>query len=166
MTAVSNAGPLIHFAQIGRLFLLKDIFGRIILPSLVKVEVVDAGKKLGKPDAFLIEGEIGRWIEVCDNPGGVEEIASRAGIHAGEAAAILVAREKGLPVLLDDIAARRFAAGLRLEIAGSVGVLIKAVKMGLIAKNEAVESLESLSEVMWMNAVVFERARRVIESME
>ena len=55
MTAVSNAGPLIHLAKIGRLNLLKDIFNRIIIPESVKVEVIDKGKERGKPDAFLID---------------------------------------------------------------------------------------------------------------
>ena len=39
MTAVSNAGPLIHLAQIGRLSLLKEIFNEIIIPRTVKVDV-------------------------------------------------------------------------------------------------------------------------------
>ena len=55
MTAVSNAGPLIHLAKIGRLNLLKDIFNRIIIPESVKVEVIDKRKERGKPDAFLID---------------------------------------------------------------------------------------------------------------
>jgi len=166
MSAVSNAGPLIHLAQIGRLSLLREIFGSIVVPSIIIAEVVGEGKKLGKPDAFIIEGEVGKWIEICDSPGNVEEIASRAGLHAGEVAAILVAKEKMLPVLLDDMAARRFAIGLGLEVVGSVAVLIKAVKEGFLTKKEAVGSLEKLSEVMWMSASVYERARKVIEFLD
>ncbi len=87
-------------------------------------------------------------------------------MHAGEVAAILVAKEKMLPVLLDDMAARRFAIGLGLEVVGSVAVLIKAVKEGFLTKKEAGESLEKLSEVMWMSASVYERARKVIEFLD
>jgi hypothetical protein len=43
MTAVSNAGPLIHLAKIGRLNLLKDIFHEVIIPKTVKVEVTNSG---------------------------------------------------------------------------------------------------------------------------
>ncbi len=48
MTAVSNAGPLIHLAKIGRLNLLKDIFNEIVIPRTVKEEVIDRGKEKGK----------------------------------------------------------------------------------------------------------------------
>lgn len=33
MTAVSNAGPLIHLAKIGRLELIKRIFGEVVIPK-------------------------------------------------------------------------------------------------------------------------------------
>jgi|GEM_PF-5309391 hypothetical protein len=55
MSAVSNAGPPIHLAKIGRLSLLKEIFEEIIVPRTVKVEVIDRGREKGKPDAFIIE---------------------------------------------------------------------------------------------------------------
>ena len=64
---VSNSGPLIHLAMIGRLDLLQALFGSVIIPSTVKMEVVDRGKEEGKADAFLIEGEIENgWIVVED----------------------------------------------------------------------------------------------------
>jgi len=43
-------------------------------------------------------------------------------------------RRKRCPVLLDDLAARRFAIGLGLEVVGSVGVLIKSAKEYKISK--------------------------------
>jgi len=39
----------------------------------------------------------------------VRDIAQSAGIDIGEAAAIMLARRKKCPVLIDDLAARRFA---------------------------------------------------------
>ncbi len=62
MTAVSNAGPLIHLAKIGRLSLLKEIFNEIIIPRTVKVEVVDKGNKKGALSE-AIEEAIKLWLE-------------------------------------------------------------------------------------------------------
>jgi len=163
MTAVSNAGPLIHLAKIGRLNLLKEIFNEIIIPRTVKVEVIDRGKERGKPDAFLIDTV--DWIKVVDDPSNADQLAERVGIHLGEACAILLAKSLKVPVLLDDSDARKFALGLGLEVIGSVGVIIKAVRLGLISKEDGLKDLEKLANVMWLNVNVYEKARKVIESL-
>jgi len=112
MSAVSNAGPLIHLAKIGRLNLLKEIFEEIIVPRIVKAEVIDRGRQKGKPDAFIIGNA--DWIKVVEDPPDANLLAEKAGIHCGEAAAILLARSLKVPVLLDDSDARKFALGLGL----------------------------------------------------
>jgi len=163
MTAISNAGPLIHLAKIGRLNLLKDIFHEIIIPKTVKVEVIDKGKEKGKPDAFLIDAV--DWIRVMDDPVNADQLAEKVGIHRGEACAILLAKSLSVPVLLDDSDARKFALGLGLEVVGSVGIIIKAVRLGLISKEDGLKDLEKLANVMWLSVDVYEKARKVIEGL-
>ncbi len=163
MTATSNADPLIHLAKIGRLNLLKEIFDEIIIPETVKVEVIDRGKEKGKPDAFLIDGV--NWIKVVDDPVNAGQLAEKVGIHLGEACAILLAKSLNVPVLLDDSDARKFALGLGLEVVGSVGIIIKAVRLGLISKEDGLKDLEKLANVMWLSVDVYERARKVIEGL-
>ena len=164
---VSNAGPLIHLTKIGRLNLLKELFKSVVIPNTVKIEVVDRGKEKGAADAFLIENEVGKWIvaeeDINDR---VKEIAKRAGIEMGEAIAIMFAKEKGFPALIDDSAARRFAIGLGLEVIGSIGVLIKVAKAGIITKEEALDGLEKLAKVMWLSVDVYEDARKTIEGLK
>ena len=143
---VSNAGPLIHLARISKLKLLKALFGEVVIPYAVKEEVVERGKEKGKADAFLIEEGLKEgWIVTVEDVD-MEEIAERAGIEEAEAIAIMHARRKRCPVLLDDLAARRFAIGLGLEVVGSVGVLIKSAKEYKISKEEALDSLEKLAK--------------------
>ena len=114
------------------------------------------------PDAFLIENEVGKWIVVEEDINDkVQEIAKRAGIDMGEAIVIMLAREKEYPVLIDDLAARRFAIGMGLEVAGSIGVLIKAVKAGINSKEESLDDLKKLAKVMWLSVDVYEDARRI-----
>ena len=163
---VSNAGPLIHLAKIGKLNLLKELFGKIIIPKAVKVEVVDRGKEEGVPDAFLIDTEIGTWIEVEEDVNNeVKEIAEKAGIDMGEAVAIMLAKIKGCSILIDDLAARMFAAGLGLEVVGSIGVLIRAARAGKISKDDALKALEKLGDIMWLGVDVYEDARKTIEGL-
>jgi hypothetical protein len=163
MAAVSNAGPLIHLAKIDELNLLKEIFSEIIISQTVKMEVVDRGKDRGMPDAFLVDGV--QWIRVVDDPFNAKSLAEKVGIHHGEASTIMLAKSLSLPVLLDDSDARRFASGLGLQVIGSVGILIRSVKTGLISKEDGIENLDKLAQVMWLSTDVYMNARRIMESL-
>jgi predicted nucleic acid-binding protein len=79
--------------------------------------------------------------------------------------AILVAKERGVPVLLDDKAARKFAESFGLEVTGSLGIIVRAAKLELLSKDEVIETLEKISEIMWLSAAMYGRVRRVIESL-
>ena len=164
---VSNSGPLIHLARIDRLKLLKELFGEVIIPDEVKLEVVDRGKDEGMADAFLIESEIENgWIVIDrSNDGRVNEIAESAGIDIGEAAAIMLAKSMKCPALIDDLAARRFATGLGLQVVGSIGVLIRCAKVQTLSKSEVLDALEKLGRVMWLSIDVYEDARKIIDEL-
>lgn len=164
---VSNSGPLIHLAKIGRLRLLKELFGEVIIPYEVKFEIVDRGKDEGIADAFLIEDEINNgWIKInLSNNNKVKEIADRVGIDIGEVAAIMIAGRRKCPVLIDDLAARRFAIGLGLEVIGSIGVLLRSAKVQKISKSEALEALDKLARVMWLSIDIYEDARKAIDKI-
>ena len=165
---VSNSGPLIHLARIGRPNLLRELFGTVIIPVDVKIEVADRGKEEGAADAFLIESEIrAGWIVIdeINTNNSIKEIAESAGIEIGETAAIMLARRKNCTILLDDLAARRFAIGLGLEVAGSIGVLIRSAKIRRLSKSEALDSLGRLARVMWLGVDVYEDARKTIEGL-
>jgi len=41
MVVVSNSSPIIHLAKIGRLELLKGLYGKIIVPEKVYMECTD-----------------------------------------------------------------------------------------------------------------------------
>lgn len=160
---VSNAGPLIHLARISKLKLLRALFGEVVIPHAVREEVVERGKEKGKADAFLIEEGIKEgWIVTVEDIG-MRAIAESAGIEEAEAIVIAEAREKSCPVLLDDLAARRFAIGLGLEVVGSIGVLIKSTKEHEISKEEAFNALDKLAKVMWLSIDVYEGARNAIK---
>jgi len=62
----------------------------------------------------------------------------------GEAEVIALASQSGLKVIMDDSKARRVAENMGLKMTGTIGVLIKAEKLGLIesAYNKAKELRE------------------------
>jgi len=77
----------------------------------------------------------------------------------------MLARRKQCPVLIDDLAARRFAIGLGLEVIGSIGVLIRCGRVKTISKTEALEALEKLGRVMWLSIDVYVDAQKIIDEL-
>jgi len=135
MTVVADASPLIALARIGRLDLLRTVFGGLLLPDAVWGEVVAAGlDKAGS--ATVMQAD---WIErrrVAD--AGLVLLLMRD-LGAGEAEAIVLARETGADfVLIDERAGRTAAKRLGLRVTGLVGVLIEARERGILLDAAAV----------------------------
>jgi len=145
MSVVTNATPLIYLTKIGKLLLLKRIFGSVIIPEEVRKELIDKGKKLEKPDAFIIEQAIEEgWLKV--------EIAKKLSLpmklHAGEEAVIAIAKEKKVKkVIIDEIAARTAAKIMGLTPKGTIYILLKALAIKEITLEEFIDLLAKLLEV-------------------
>jgi predicted nucleic acid-binding protein len=124
--AVSDSSPLISLARIGRLDLLQGLFHEIWVPPAVEQELTPKGKKKG---ASALRAAT--WIKVQDlSLQSLKPVSSSLG--RGERAAIALAREKGLELLMDDPAGRREAARLGVPVLGTVGLLLEAKAQSLI----------------------------------
>ncbi|MBM4350123.1 MAG: DUF3368 domain-containing protein [Deltaproteobacteria bacterium] len=62
----------------------------------------------------------------------------------GEAEAIALASQKGLKVIIDDSKARKVAENMGLKLTGTIGVLLRAERLGLI--DSAQEKVKELRE--------------------
>ena len=61
----SDASPLICLAKAEKLYLLRELFGRVVIEEEVKQEAIERGKEKGDPDALVIENAVKEgWIEV------------------------------------------------------------------------------------------------------
>jgi len=138
---VSNASPLIYLAKVGKLELLK-IFGEIYIPEEVKVEVVDRDKALGKQDSYMVEKAIKEgWIKVLKT----EPVDIPIKLHPGEIAVLSLAKKLEVKGVLVDEKPARFAAKLlNLKPRGTVFVLLKALKEGLIDLDEFIDTLSEM----------------------
>lgn len=172
MPITSNTSPIIALAKIGRLKLLKDLYGTVIISPFVKAESVDRGKELGAPDAFEIEKAINEgWIKMTEltrrQNQAMQRLVSEARIGFGEAGALTLAKEKGLSVILDDKEARALAKSWDLEYTSTVMVLYEAFIKSLINYDELVDDLAKLTRVMWISTDVItdviKRARKVVK---
>jgi predicted nucleic acid-binding protein len=125
---ISDAGPIIIFARIGRLSLLRDVTGSLLIPDAVFGEIVV--KKGGMPGA----AEVGQaeWIQTT-------ALANRSildslpgFLHDGEREAIALATERAAQLLIDEIRARRVASDLGIEVIGTLRILAEAKRLGNI----------------------------------
>jgi len=156
MTVVSDSGPLIALSKIGKLHVLHDLFGEVLIPRAVWVEVVEKGR--GKPGADEVRNA--DWIRVVDVKDrlGVEILERE--IEKGEAEAIVLAKELGASLLLlDEKIPRIIAKSLGIKVTGSLAVLFIAKKKGLID-----EDLDSLLKELRRKGVYF--SDRVVEALK
>ena len=131
LAAVSDAGPLIHLAEIDSLELLAT-FDTLLVPEAV-YEEVDAG---GVPDGLAdLSYEL---VEADETRVGTQKL------DAGERAAIAVAEARGVVLIADDLAAREAASDAGIEVHGSIGVIALGHARGLIDRSEAASLMRAL----------------------
>jgi hypothetical protein len=157
MIAISNAGPLIHLAQIGCLEWLTDLFEKVIIPIEVYNETVLEGKKNNCADAILIEKMIKNgFIEVYGEESKIERVFQSEFLHEGELSTINLALSLGEEIiLLDDEEARISARKLKLKVKGTLGILLDIYTKKIISKDKAIKSLRRINEVMYLSGDVF-----------
>lgn len=164
MPVVSDASPLLLLAKIGKLDLLKELYSEIIIPSQVSDEVL----KYSDNASLLIASEIKNgWIKMADADISTEvyEIGEKLGLHKGERYALSVAVKLDIKeILADDKLARMAARILGRRAIGCLGVVMKAHETGIIARSEAIDSIQKLVKAgLWISPEVLAEVFSSIE---
>ena len=142
---VSNATPLIYLAKIKKLDLLKSLYSKIIISHEVKIEVVNEGKKIKEPDAFLIEKEVMQdFIKVKK----VDKlIKTTLELDLGELSTLSLAKELKInEVLIDETLARTATKMEGLVPKGTLYVILKNLKLKKITFDDFLSILNELIE--------------------
>ncbi len=123
MIVVSDASPLIALFQINQLDLLRRPYGSVEIPPAVQREIM--------PSLGHLLGSLG-WL-CLRVPVETATLASlRAQVDLGEAEALALALELNALLVIDDLPARGVTQSLGVQATGTVGVLIRAKREGLI----------------------------------
>jgi predicted nucleic acid-binding protein len=156
MIVVADSSPFVVLVNIGHVHVLPVLYGQVIIPPEVGVEL--GMPKRPEPVRSFIAAPP-PWLRV-QAPASVEAIA---GLHAGEAAAISLARELQADRLIIDETPGRMAATERgIPIIGTVGVLELAAEQGLIDLADAFERVKQTD--FWVSpAFLDERLARFHE---
>jgi predicted nucleic acid-binding protein len=125
---ISDTSCLILLEKLGRLELLKSVFGNVIITQVVANE---------------FEKVIPEFIQIENPKDKNYQRILESFLDSGEASAIALALEKENPLLIiDDYKARREAKHLRLKYTGTVGILVIAKETGVI--NSVTEILDEI----------------------
>jgi len=151
---VSDTGPLITLEKLNDGYrFIRLLYDRIIIPEIVLEELAQ-GQFLN-PQAYLDHYGIGDLLEVVEIRGDLEVPGAELLDH-GERAAIQMAIERGLPLLIEEEAGRQCARQLSLQISGIAGQVVKAFRDGLISDKEAQDKLRELFAAGRINRKIHE----------
>lgn len=125
---IADAGPLIAFARLGQLALLKQVFEQVLVTEEVFAECTCRSDYAeAQPILEAVQNQV---IQRCTAPPSHFELALH--VDVGEASAIAAAAEWGVSVLMDDKAGRRMAKRFGVPCIGTVGVLVLAKQKNLL----------------------------------
>ena len=126
---ISNATPLIAFARIGQLELLRKVVENLIVPQAVAYEISEYTQTKGG----VIDLSQEQWITIQSLQSQQQVRLLLPTLDRGEAEVIALALERQARlVLIDELTGRKVAESLNLNVSGSVGILIQAKQMGEI----------------------------------
>ena len=129
MIVVSDTSPIVNLAAVGQLELLRQLYGKVVLPQAVYEEILSAGT--GQPG--VAEVTAFDWIETKQVENRTVVASLELELDPGEAEAIALAIEiKAELLLLDERKGRTVASHLGLKFIGILGILIEAKHRALI----------------------------------
>lgn len=162
LIAVADTGPLIHLAEIESLLLL-SIFDELHVPEAVR----DEAKKPATVQEFLKSCQI-HSLSVSRVTSFIHDQRLQS-LQKGECESLCLCEELSIDLILtDDLAVRKIAQKLGLTPIGSLGVIVKAQKLGRISLAEAENLLIRLQDVssLYVTRAIVEMAIERLQETE
>lgn len=129
MMIIADSSPLISLALIKQVSVLEHLYREVRVPTAVYDEVSRNDKPCSRELKQFLQGKTIR----VKNTMAVDILLSDLG--TGEAEAIVLALEhQPAMLLIDDLKARKLAKMKGLNIIGTLGILLKAKRAGLIGE--------------------------------
>ncbi len=159
---VIDSSPLIYLGKTKSLFILREMYGNVKCSPAVYREVVEIGEKKGFIDAKVVKREIGN-IVIVHHPSEkaidkVKRDLRNRGIHLGrgeiEGIALCIDLNDNL-FISDDDDAKMYAEIFGINGKGTIYLLLKACKDGIISKDECIKTFNKMiKEGFWISPEV------------
>jgi predicted nucleic acid-binding protein len=141
MIVVSDTSPIDYLTLIGHEALLQSLFGEIIFPASVFDELSHPGAPVQIQHLLSARPAWLRIVEPTPDSG-----SGLGHLDRGERDAILLGIEMRADfVLMDEARGREAAQAMRLSVIGTIGVLERAIRKGLVDGPEVTAKLRTTS---------------------
>ena len=132
MIVASDSTTLIILADAQKLAYATNIFEKILLPKAVFDEV-NYKNTCNFPENFeVVEVKLGDEFDVLLQL-----------LDTGESHAIALAKQRNLPLIIDEKKGRKIAKNLGIHVLGLLGVVYLNIQKGFLSKKEAEDFLET-----------------------
>lgn len=123
---VSNSSCIIHLNKIEHLCILEKLFLKVYIPEEVEDELYNSNHTIIIPRLSN--------VEVCEIENKKLFFELKQHIDPGESAAIVLAKEKNLPIIIDDQKARNYLSSQpNMRYFGTCRILVEAKKKNIIS---------------------------------
>ena len=155
---VSNTTPISNLLHLDNISLLTELFDAVYIPEAVANEVNVVFASCGEWQKCVEEEQI--VIQSISNTIFIKQMVPF--LHQGEAEAICLSLEKKAKLcLIDDKDARTIAQLNNLPVTGTLGILLKAKKIGLISSvKELIDRLRA-EHHFWIREDMYQRVLHI-----
>lgn len=141
MIVISDTTPIISLMKAGCLDLLKQLYGRVLVPEAVYRELTT--NPFYMKEAALLKEVDYIAVIVVENMESVHVLRSVTGLDAGESEALIMYDEQNADLLLmDEHKGRSVAKQLKVRHIGTAGILMLAYDQGVIDRKKVKECLD------------------------
>jgi predicted nucleic acid-binding protein len=136
LIVVADTSPLLYLGLIGELKLLPSLYREILIPEAVHLEM----SHVGAPESLrTLAASTPDWLHIR---AALEDLTLPMDLGPGERAALNLAFHLGADrILLDDLGGRRAAEALRLNITGTLGILLEGSRKDFCDLEDALSKL-------------------------
>jgi len=164
---VFNATPIIYLCKIGLSKIFGDFPEQKYTTPIVVEEVVDKGKSLGAPDAFIAEELIQRSIIKVREPTNVDFItllSALPGLHKAEIQVLALAKELEGIAIVDESVAREVSRLYDIETHGTAYLLLRLLYRRKLSRKQVKEAIEGMISAGWrLTAEEYAKLTRELE---
>jgi len=159
---VCDTSPLIFLSKIERIFIVFQLYPKVVIPPAVSSEIFESRRKPENILRHLVEDD--KILRRAPAKEMLQRVPHEFG--RGEREAIALALELSQSLLItDDAQARKFARNHGLPLTGTIGILLEAYQRQIVPPT--VHDIDRLVEAgLWMHENFYNRIIQVVEDIK
>ena len=165
-----DATPIIYLCKTGRSRIFGDFSEEKYTTPKVVEEVIDKGKILGAPDAFIADELVQRSIIKVREParsGFLALLLTLPHLHEAEAQVLALAKEMGGVAIIDESLAREFSRLYNVEAHGTAYLLLRLMYRGRLSRKQVRDAIDGMILAGWrLTAEEYAKLMRELEAFQ